>query len=110
MKRFGQMIRVKPEKFEEYRRLHAAVWPEVLKMITACNIRNYSIYLRRMPDGLLWIDAEQVAGHQVDLPDDGMAVQHHQPARRHAEELLKFTNLLLWRTHSCAVVAPWTQR
>lgn len=44
MKRFAQVVRVKPEKYEEYRRLHAAVWPDVLKMITACNIRNYSIY------------------------------------------------------------------
>ena len=44
MKRFGQVIRIRPEKFDEYRRLHAAVWPDVLKMITACNIRNYSIY------------------------------------------------------------------
>ena len=46
MKRYGMVIRVKPEHVEEYRRLHAAVWPEVLAMINACNIRNYSIFLR----------------------------------------------------------------
>lgn len=51
MKRFGSVIVVRPEKLEEYKRLHAAVWPDVLRMITACNIRNYSIYLRRLPDG-----------------------------------------------------------
>jgi L-rhamnose mutarotase len=45
MKRYGSTIRVKPEKIEEYKRLHAAVWPEVLATITTCNIRNYSIYL-----------------------------------------------------------------
>ncbi|KAA6300203.1 MAG: L-fucose mutarotase [Candidatus Ordinivivax streblomastigis] len=44
MKRYGSVIKVRPEKFEEYKTLHAAVWPEVLKMITECNIRNYSIY------------------------------------------------------------------
>ncbi len=44
MKRYGQVIRVKPEKLKEYKELHAAVWPEVLDMITKCNIRNYSIY------------------------------------------------------------------
>jgi len=44
MKRYGQIIGVKPEHFEEYKKYHAAVWPEVLKMITACNIRNYSIF------------------------------------------------------------------
>jgi L-rhamnose mutarotase len=44
MKRFGQVIGVKPEHIAEYERLHAAVWPGVLEQITACNIRNYSIY------------------------------------------------------------------
>lgn len=45
MKRYGMVIRVKPEKLEEYKRLHKAVWPGVLKQITECNIRNYSIFL-----------------------------------------------------------------
>ena len=44
MKRFGQLIGVKPAKLEEYKRYHAAVWPGVLEMITRCNIRNYSIF------------------------------------------------------------------
>ena len=44
MKRYGQIIGVKPEHFEEYKKYHAAVWPEVLKMISECNIRNYSIF------------------------------------------------------------------
>jgi L-rhamnose mutarotase len=46
MKRFGSMIRVRKEAIEEYKRHHAAVWPEVLSMIQKCNIRNYSIYLK----------------------------------------------------------------
>src|SRR5512136_2105604 len=46
MQRYGSVIKVKPEKLEEYKQLHAAAWPDVLKMITACNIRNYSIYLK----------------------------------------------------------------
>lgn len=44
MKRFGQMIRLKPEGAREYIRHHAAVWPGVLKMISECNIVNYSIW------------------------------------------------------------------
>lgn len=44
MKRYGQLIGVKPEKFEEYKQYHAEVWPEVLDMIKRCNIRNYSIF------------------------------------------------------------------
>ncbi len=50
MKRYGSVIAVRPERLEEYVRLHAAVWPDVLKMIKQCNIRNYSIFLRRLPD------------------------------------------------------------
>ena len=45
MERYGMVIGVNPEKIDEYKKLHAAVWPEVLKKITECNIRNYSIYL-----------------------------------------------------------------
>ena len=44
MKRYGQLIGVKPEQIEAYERIHAAVWPEVLQMISDCNIRNYSIF------------------------------------------------------------------
>ncbi len=51
MKRFGQIIGVKPEHFEKYKKYHAAVWPEVLNVITECNIRNYSIFHK---DGLLF--------------------------------------------------------
>ena len=51
MKRFGQIIGVDPQNFERYKEYHAAVWPEVLAMITACNISNYSIFHK---DGLLF--------------------------------------------------------
>jgi L-rhamnose mutarotase len=51
MKRYGSVIRVVPEKLDEYRRLHSAVWPGVLKTIRDCNIRNYSIYYK---DGYLF--------------------------------------------------------
>jgi L-rhamnose mutarotase len=57
MKRYGSVIKVKPEKFEEYNTLHAAVWPGVLKMITECNIRNYSIYHK---DGFLFSYLEYI--------------------------------------------------
>lgn len=51
MKRYGAVIGLKEEKLEEYKRLHEAVWPGVLTIIRQCNIRNYSIYLRKLPDG-----------------------------------------------------------
>lgn len=46
MRRIGSVIGVDLEKLEEYKRLHAAVWPKVIEMIKECNIRNYSIYYR----------------------------------------------------------------
>lgn len=44
MRRFGQVIGIKPEHIEEYEKLHADVWSGVLKTIEECNIRNYSIF------------------------------------------------------------------
>ena len=46
MQRYGSVIGVKPEAIAEYKKHHAAVWPEVLDMIRKCNIRNYSIFLK----------------------------------------------------------------
>ena len=51
MKRFGQIIRVKPGALEDYKRYHANAWPGVLDKIRDCNISNYSIYHK---DGLLF--------------------------------------------------------
>jgi len=51
MERYGSVIKLKPEKEEEYRELHANAWPSVLEMIRECNIRNYSIYFK---DGYLF--------------------------------------------------------
>ncbi|MBP1629411.1 MAG: L-rhamnose 1-epimerase [Bacteroidetes bacterium] len=47
MRRFGQVIRVKPECLEYYKKLHANPWQEVLDKIWECNIRNYSIFVLR---------------------------------------------------------------
>lgn len=53
MQRMAMMVRLKPEAIAEYKRIHAAVWPGVLGRIAACNIRNYSIFLRE-PENLLF--------------------------------------------------------
>jgi L-rhamnose mutarotase len=45
------IIGLREEKLDVYRTLHTAVWPEVLRTIEACNIRNFSIYLRKLDDG-----------------------------------------------------------
>jgi L-rhamnose mutarotase len=51
MRRYGMVTKVRPEKLDEYKRLHADPWPGVLDMIRQCNIRNYSIYHK---DGYLF--------------------------------------------------------
>lgn len=51
VQRFGSVIKVKPEKLEQYKNLHATVWPGVLEMISKCHITNYSIYYK---DGFLF--------------------------------------------------------
>ncbi len=46
MKRYGSVIKVRPEAIQSYKAYHAAVWPEILATIRRSNIRNYSIYLK----------------------------------------------------------------
>lgn len=55
MKRYGMVIGLNADKLDEYKTLHAAVWPEVLRMIQQSNIRNYSIYLRQLGDGQYYL-------------------------------------------------------
>lgn len=63
--RYGCLLRVRPEAFAEYKRQHAAVWPEVLATLTRCHLRNYTIYHR---DGLLFAHYEYWgADHAADM-------------------------------------------
>jgi L-rhamnose mutarotase len=65
MMRVGQVIGLPPENLDEYRRLHADVWPEVLRMIRECNMRNYSIFYR---DGMLYAYFEYVGDdYEADM-------------------------------------------
>ena len=45
-KRFILHSFLKPEKVDEYVRLHANAWPGVLETIRQCNLHNYSISIR----------------------------------------------------------------
>jgi len=80
MRRYGSVIGVKAEKLEEYKRLHAAVWPDVLRMIAACHIRDYTIYLRRLPDGKHYLFSH-FTYHGTDFAAD-MAKMADDPATR----------------------------
>lgn len=45
------LLRVRPEKMEEYKLRHKEVWPEMRQALRETGWRNYSLFLR--PDGLL---------------------------------------------------------
>ena len=45
MQRIGLLIRVKPDKLEEYLEIHKNVWADLLAELKAAGIRNYSLWL-----------------------------------------------------------------
>jgi L-rhamnose mutarotase len=57
VRRFGQVLGLRPERLAEYRRYHAAIWPEIAEAIREAGIRNYSIFQR---DGRLFAYFEYV--------------------------------------------------
>ena len=57
MQRNASTLRLRPEAEAAYREYHQSVWPDVLRTITECNIRNFSIFLR---DGILFSYFEYV--------------------------------------------------
>jgi L-rhamnose mutarotase len=51
MKRICFVLQVKPDRLDEYKRRHHAVWPEMLEALRDTGWNNYSLFLRG--DGLL---------------------------------------------------------
>lgn len=51
MQRFGEVIKVRPEKYEEYCRLHDNIWPEIVELLKKANLQNFTIFYR---DGYLF--------------------------------------------------------
>jgi len=51
MRRVCFTLQVKPEHLDEYRRRHAAVWPDMLAALRDAGWRDYSVFLR--DDGLV---------------------------------------------------------
>jgi len=45
------LLKVRPERLDEYKARHAAVWPEMLDALRQTGWRNYSLFLQ--PDDLL---------------------------------------------------------
>lgn len=64
MPRYCLLGHVRPDRLEEYRERHAAVWPELLVALRDAGWRNYSLFLRA--DGLLigYAEADDLAAAQ----------------------------------------------
>lgn len=73
MKRYGQVIGIKPDRLEVYKQLHAAVWPAVLKKISECNIKNYSIYVYENGDKSLLFASFEYHGSDFEADMAKMA-------------------------------------
>jgi L-rhamnose mutarotase len=65
MRYFGTVIKLKPEYLDEYKRYHAAVWPEIVALGKQGNIRNQTIFYR---DGYLFRYFEYVGDdYEADM-------------------------------------------
>lgn len=51
--RYGMVIGLHAEKIEQYKKLHKAVWPQVLDVISRNGVRNFTIFLKE-PENLLF--------------------------------------------------------
>lgn len=69
MNRVAFVLRVRPDRLDEYVAAHEEVWPEMLDALRRHGWRNYSLYLR--PDGTLFGYFETPGTFQEAL--DGMA-------------------------------------
>jgi L-rhamnose mutarotase len=69
MKRIGFLLKVRPDKLNEYKARHAAVWPDMLDALRRTGWHNYSIFTRE--DGLLFGYFE--TPHDFKAALDGMS-------------------------------------
>jgi L-rhamnose mutarotase len=51
LQRICFVLRIRPDKIEDYRKSHAAVWPTMLEALRQAGWDNYSLFLK--PDGML---------------------------------------------------------
>ena len=69
MERVCFLLRVRPDRLDEYRERHRAVWPEMLDALRATGWRNYSLFLR--DDGLLvgYLETDDFAAAQRGMEE-----------------------------------------
>lgn len=67
MKRICFVLQVKPDRLEEYKERHRAVWPELQIALYDSGWRNYSLFLR--PDGMLigYLETEDFERARIEM-------------------------------------------
>jgi L-rhamnose mutarotase len=68
MQRIGFVMRLLPGAEDEYRRRHAAVWPEMLDELRAAGAHNYSIFVHGS-DLFGYLEVDDLARFQAYLAD-----------------------------------------
>ena len=60
-------LQVRPDRIDEYRARHAAVWPDMLQALADTGWHNYSLFLRE--DGLLigYVETPSIAEAQAGM-------------------------------------------
>jgi len=71
MKRVGFLLKVRPDRLEEYMEHHTKVWPEMAAALSRQCWHNYSLFMRS--DGLLFGYFETPDSFRAAL--DGMATE-----------------------------------
>src|SRR4051794_3119575 len=92
MRRYGMVIGIRPETLDEYKHLHAEVWPRIIELLARAHVGNFSIFHK---DELLFGYFEY---HGTDLAADW--------ARMNAEPIVKEWYRL---TEPCQVPLPTRQ-
>ena len=67
MPRYCFQLQVRPERLDQYKERHRAVWPDMLAALRDTGWRNYSLFLR--DDGLLvgYVEADDLAAAQAAM-------------------------------------------
>jgi L-rhamnose mutarotase len=66
MERVGFTMRLLPGQEAEYRRRHAAVWPEMLDALKVAGVRDYSIFLHGI-DLFAYLEVDDFARFRASM-------------------------------------------
>ena len=73
MKRVAFKMKLNPGFKEEYRRRHAAIWPEIVKLLEDSGVSDYSIFLDEETNTLFGV--QKVSGDQGSQDLGGNDIQ-----------------------------------